>query len=200
MAHESMNLPTQLDGVYVRIERTWKALPIYTKIARCKQKDGEDIYEYAGRLMEDFKAHGGLPEDAAASPYQSQLKQALKNGFKPQISDFIHKHDVNHSTDSVPQIMNYGRHAEEVTKKKGKRNLTAAFNLLTTGEEYDTAEIFYHQNGGRGQGGRFRGKGRGSIRGRGGPPTHDRCYICDKLGHFARKCRSRKATRREPGF
>ena len=25
LAHESMNLPTQLDGVYVRIERTWKA-------------------------------------------------------------------------------------------------------------------------------------------------------------------------------
>ena len=54
--------------------------------------DGEDIYKYAGRFEEVFKAHGGLPEDAAAdSPYQSQLKQALMNGFKPHISDFFRK-------------------------------------------------------------------------------------------------------------
>ena len=117
----------------------------------------DDIYKYAGRLEEVFKSHGGLREDAAAdSPHQSQLKEALKNGF----SDFIRKHDVNHSTDRVPQIMNYARHAEEVTKKKSKKNLTAAFNLLTTGKDYDTAEIFYHQNEGRGQGSIFRGKGR----------------------------------------
>ena len=103
------------------------------------QTDGEDIYEYADRLEEVFKAHGGLPEDATAdSPYQSQLKQALMNVFKPHISDFIRKHDVNHSTDGVPQIMNYARHAEEVMKKKAKKNLTAAFNVLAIGEEYDT--------------------------------------------------------------
>ena len=78
-----------------------------------KQKDGEDIYEYAGRLEEVFKAHGGLREDAAAGfPYQSQLKQALMNGFKPHISDFIRKYDVNHSTDGVTQIKDYARHAK----------------------------------------------------------------------------------------
>ena len=45
------------------------------------------------------------------------------NGFKPYISDFIRKHDVNRSTDGVPEIINYARHAEEVTKKKAKKNL-----------------------------------------------------------------------------
>ena len=75
LTHESMNLPTKLEGVYARIERTWRATRNYTKIAQFKQKDGENIYEYAGRLEEVFKVHGGLAEEAAAdSPYQSQLK------------------------------------------------------------------------------------------------------------------------------
>ena len=75
LLHESRDLPTQLEGVYAQIERTWRATSNYTRIAQYKQKDGEDIYEYAGRLEEVFKAHGGLPEDAEAdSPYQSQLK------------------------------------------------------------------------------------------------------------------------------
>ena len=37
--------------------------------------------------------------------------------------------------------MNYARHAEEVTKKKAKKNLTATFNLLTTGEDYTFSTI-----------------------------------------------------------
>ena len=48
LAHESRDLPTQLEGVYARIEITWRATPNYTRIAQCKQKDGEDIYDYAG--------------------------------------------------------------------------------------------------------------------------------------------------------
>lgn len=114
---------------------TWTKTANYGKISQTHQRDNEDVEQFFGRMEDVFKMYSGLQEEQDPNTaYQQQLKQALMAGFKPSISDFIRKHNVNHSTDGVTATMNYARQAETIMKRKKKpaaaEALASAFAAL----------------------------------------------------------------------
>ncbi|XP_030581779.1 uncharacterized protein LOC115777893 [Archocentrus centrarchus] len=124
LRHNSEILRQGMEGVILRTKQTLVPPPNYDKINQCRQKEGEDVYEYQGRLEAVFKAHSGIPESTEPNnPYQQHLKLALMSGFQPKYSDFIQKHFVNHSTANVNEIMNWATHAEGVIQRKKRRKI-----------------------------------------------------------------------------
>ncbi|XP_038135555.1 uncharacterized protein LOC119779821 [Cyprinodon tularosa] len=111
------------------------------------QKSGENVDDYKIRLEREFRAHSGIPYDADKdSTYQAQPKNGLMNGFQAHISSWIRKHLVEHRTADVVRIMEYARHAAEVTKEKGSG--TAGREVFYT--NLDELEVFVRENRGRG--------------------------------------------------
>lgn len=85
--HDSGDLREAIDGIILRTRQHLVPPPNYDKINQCKQKEGEDVTEFRGRLEQVFKTHSGIPKSANVNdPYQQYLKQALMSGFLPKYS------------------------------------------------------------------------------------------------------------------
>jgi hypothetical protein len=94
------------------------------------------------------------------------------------------------------------KEAEEAFKE-APTSLQQVGKLYLTEEEWDTQrkkhEAENHCSSGARGSGAGKGHGRGRGRGRGGSsssgsscnPTDDECRRCGKMGHWARKCRSK---------
>ena len=71
---------TKLPALCTRITEHLKQRAVYTKIADCRQEEGEEVRKYLERLKEVFEAHSGIdkpnPPDHAG-PFEQQLKNAF---------------------------------------------------------------------------------------------------------------------------
>lgn len=167
------NLSLQITGVGQRVTTVWVKRPDHSKIHATRQVDGEDIHQFRGRLEDVFKANSGLVDDGSADgTYQNQLKQQLLDNMRPALADFVRKHQVGWRTATLIQLMEWAAHAQEVIANKKNKNsdtqLQAVAQAMVSMANY--------------QGPNRKGQEKGQK------PKHNRCYNCDKPGHFAREC------------
>ena len=155
-------LAVRVAALQGRIRDTFRAQPNYTKLGEIKQKDGETVYEFRERFEHAFRNHSGLRDTTAAERliFDPHLKQALLNGFRSEVREWLNRNFVELPTSTLPAFMTQARHAEKVTQAKKKIR-----------EEQKTAEVFVQavqkvmgseQRGrGRFRNSRERGRGRG---------------------------------------
>lgn len=118
--------------------------------------------DFRKRFEAVFEANSGLRDDGQEQgPYQQHLKQALCQGFRPEIAGWIRKHYVEFPFATVPQFMNYAIYAEQTTSAK-KQQQQQQVDTFWQGNA--KGDIFYTGQGYGGQG-RSRGSGRGRFRG-----------------------------------
>ena len=160
-------LAVRVAALQGRIRDTFRAQPNYTKLGEIKQKDGETVYEFRERFEHAFRNHSGLRDTTAAERliFDPHLKQALLNGFRSEVREWLNRNFVELPTSTLPAFMTQARHAEKVTQAKKKLR-----------DEQKTAEVFVAavqtvmggSQRGRGRGrGKSRGKGRGREQSRG---------------------------------
>lgn len=167
-------LSVQIAEVGEKVTTVWKKRPDHSKIEGTRQADGEDIYQFRGRLEDVFKANSGLVDDGnAEGTYQSQLKQQLLNNMRPAMADFVRKHQVGWRTATLVQLMEWAAHAQEVLQNKKMKNSDTQLQAAAQAMVSSMANY---------QGPNRRGQEKGQK------PKHNRCYNCNKPGHFAREC------------
>ena len=107
-----------------------KQRAVYTKIADCRQEEGEEVRKYLERLKEVFEAHSGIdkpnPPDHAG-PFEQQLKNAFLTGMNGQLAGFVKKHNITWKTDDLESetICNTRR------KRKRPLNFTKRIEMVT---------------------------------------------------------------------
>lgn len=188
-AHDSGDLNTAITRLTERIATAFKQKADYSKIAACKQKDDETPVDYRHRLEVVFRANSGITKtDDNDGPYQQQLKRAFIAGLTSKVKTYVERHWVHQNTGSVADAVDWATHAAAAQKKKQEQD-AAVFST-------DTIVVFSGADrGGYRRSGNFhRGRGRGRGRGEFTPSDirDDRCYECERKGHYACERANRK--------
>lgn len=113
-----------------------------------------------------FKMNSGLQDDGVANGvYQQQLKNALLGGLKPEMCDWVRKHDVGLPLQSMEKFTTFAHHAESAVKRKAK--LLRKLKVFWQEDDASEEEMYYcgargnHRGRSRGHGRSFRKSFRG---------------------------------------
>ncbi|KAI3771566.1 hypothetical protein L6452_02731 [Arctium lappa] len=187
-----------------------------------RMKEGESIDEFAGKLsgmISKFSSLGATLED-------STLVRKLLDSVPEKYLQLVASIEQYSDVDAMPFEEAIGRlKAYEDRLRLRSGNTSGETSLLLTRTEGQSSHRLSRggtSTWGRGRGsshhnrgGRFGGRGRGSIRGRGGrggvtasrdsndnrlrgkDKSHIRCFNCDEYGHFASECKAPKERRDE---
>lgn len=130
--------------LFERMHALFTARADFTKIAACKQKEGELVDDYSIRLETVFKQHSGMRNDGdQAGPYQQQLKNALAMGLLPGIREQLTKHFVGLPTATLADTILHAQHYEKVVmNKKRQKEREAAGTAGVFVVTDDGAEVF----------------------------------------------------------
>lgn len=188
LAHNNDQLPIRVERVEAISKNLYRNRANYNEIGKIKQKEDESFDDYSIRMEKVFRAHSGLQHNADDNgPYRQQLKNAVHAGSILPVRSWIEKHYITFGTGTYDEYCQHARHAEKVAKNKKQQKSAETFHLRAEDEE----QICWMTSQSRGWG-RHRGGGRGR-RGRGRHPGSiadpRACFVCGKLGHFARDCR-----------
>ncbi|XP_038649394.1 uncharacterized protein LOC119964181 [Scyliorhinus canicula] len=99
-----------------------------TKIAMCKQRDGETVSQYLTRLTEVHNAHSGLtpPADmniAEVTPYEAHLRNSFMNRLSEDFAKKVKNTCITWDTGKLNLIEQHSIHTEKLlTQEKAKRN------------------------------------------------------------------------------
>ncbi|XP_038634516.1 uncharacterized protein LOC119953920 [Scyliorhinus canicula] len=166
-----------------------------TKIATCKQRDGETVSQYLTRLTEVHNAHSGLtpPADintAEVTPYEAHLRNSFMNGLSEDIAKKVKNTCITWDTGKLNLIEQHAMHAEKLlTQEKVKRNKRRE-------DQSHQAQLTMMQMVTQVAEGQQRGRGRGQTRGRGrggrGRGKTDGCFTCGSKDHWARDCPTKR--------
>jgi len=165
-----------------------------TKIAMCKQRDGETVSQYLTRLTEIHNAHSGLtpPADlnaAEVTPYEAHLRNSFMNGLHEDIAKIVRNTCITWDTGKLNLIEQHAIHAEKLVaqektrrnKKREDQNHQAQLTMMQMVSQASERGRGRGRARGRGRGGRWRGRSR-----------TDGCFTCGGKDHWARDCPTRE--------
>ncbi|XP_027027334.2 uncharacterized protein LOC113659001 [Tachysurus fulvidraco] len=190
--HENGRNATYTNFITELREACSEAFPVkmdMTKIALCKQEDGETVAQYLHRLTDVHNAHSGLtaPQDmseGAVTAYEAHLRNSFMNGLIPGISDKVKNLCITWDTGKLSLIIQHALHAEKLlaqNKQEQEKKKEAQTHKVQLTIMQAVARSLTHRGRGRGR----RGRGR---RGRGGDSG---CFICGGQDHWANGCPER---------
>ncbi|XP_060720834.1 uncharacterized protein LOC132842185 [Tachysurus vachellii] len=185
--HENGRNATYFNFITGLREACSEAFPVkmdMTKIALCKQEDGETVAQYLHRLTDIHNAHSGLTapqdmSDGAVTAYEAHLRNSFMNGLIPGISDKVRNLCITWDTGKLSLIVQHALHAEKLlaqNKQEQEKKKEAQTHNVQLAIMQAVARSLTH-----------RGRGRGR-RGRGGDSG---CFICGGQDHWAKGCPKR---------
>ncbi|GAA6099301.1 uncharacterized protein LOC113649215 isoform X3, partial [Tachysurus ichikawai] len=159
--HESGRNATYYNFITELREACYEAFPVkmdMTKIALCKQQDGETVAQYLHCLTEVHNAHSGLiaPEnmsEGVVTAYEAHLRNSFMNGLIPEISDKVKNLCITWDTEKLSLIEQHALHAEKLLtqtkQEQGKKERRAntqssADNDASHDEISNTMERAFH--------------------------------------------------------